>query len=78
MFILFIMFIMFILFSHSTNPLPLQTFPAISSHFQPTAKNAGQMKIDGCIQKPKVSGHPSQNSKTPNFRFNNQLLTDLV
>ena len=41
-----------------------------------TAKYAGHLGIAGCIQKPKVSGHPSHNFKQPHFRFLRLVLVD--
>ena len=34
-----------------------------------TAKPAGHLRIAGCIQRPKVSGHPSQDFKWPTSDF---------
>ena len=44
--------------------------------FTDTAKDAGHLRIAGCIQRPKVSGHPSHNCKWPHFRFFPHVLID--
>ena len=41
-----------------------------------TAKHAGHLRIAGCIQRLKLSGHPSHNFKWPHFRFLQLVLVD--